>query len=273
MLADARDIAAAEFAEVRASARANDFDRYLAALLNPRAVRQDLVALAAALGEIARVPSLVKEPMMGEVRLIWWRDWLMKPPGEGRSGNPVADAMRDCVARHALSRELVAGIAESRIAELYADPVRDWAELEAFAERTEGAGLALAAGIVGAGAAAAEEAVCAAGRALGLTRVLLALPRDHARGRDPLPPVVGTTTVERIAMTALRARTAAQEASRAVATSASPKLAAALLPVALVEPYLQALQKPGHDPVAALTELSPFTRVWRLWRAHVMGRL
>ena len=90
----------AEFAEVRGCARAHDFDRYLAALLAPRDVRDDLIALAATVGEIARVPATVKEPMMGEIRLTWWRDWLAKPLAEGLSGNPVADAMRRAIARH-----------------------------------------------------------------------------------------------------------------------------------------------------------------------------
>ena len=44
---------------VRAAARSLDRDRYLAALLSPRSARSDLIALAAFMGEVARIPLTV----------------------------------------------------------------------------------------------------------------------------------------------------------------------------------------------------------------------
>ena len=62
---------------VRASARLNAPDRYYAALFAPAAVRDDLIALAAFCGEIARIGRQVSEPVMGEIRITWWRDALL----------------------------------------------------------------------------------------------------------------------------------------------------------------------------------------------------
>ena len=86
---------------VRLAARAYEHDRYLSALLAPPAARDDLIALAAFAGEIARIPSFVDEPMMGLIRLQWWRDALFMPQAE-RTGHPIADAIRDTGARRCL---------------------------------------------------------------------------------------------------------------------------------------------------------------------------
>jgi phytoene synthase len=261
---------AAETAEVRASARAHDFDRYLAALLGPREARDDLITLAAALGEIARVPALVKEPMMGEVRLTWWRDELAKPADAAPSGHPVADAMRAVVTRHGLPQDEIEGLTEARVLDLYADPVRTEADLEAYLDATEGAGFRLAARILG--LSGDENGITAAGRAFGLTRVLLSLPRHRQRVRDPLPVMVGMSAEERAALWARRALDELGRARRQLAET-RVRIMPAVLPVALVEPYLRALQKPGHDPWMMPTDISPLVRVWRLWRAHLTGRV
>ena len=61
---------------VTIAARAHERDRYLAALLGPRPIRRDLIALAAFAGEVGRIPAFVTEPMMGRIRLQWWRERL-----------------------------------------------------------------------------------------------------------------------------------------------------------------------------------------------------
>ena len=54
--------------------RAHNPDRYLTALMAPRRVRGSLMALYAFNAELARIPALVSEPALGEIRLQWWRD-------------------------------------------------------------------------------------------------------------------------------------------------------------------------------------------------------
>src|SRR4249920_224039 len=87
---------------VATSARAGEPDRYLAALLAPPAARDGLLALAAFSAELGRIGQLVtREPMMGEIRLQWWRDALRPRDSGERTGNPVADALREAMLRHA----------------------------------------------------------------------------------------------------------------------------------------------------------------------------
>ncbi|MEO1710902.1 MAG: squalene/phytoene synthase family protein, partial [Pseudomonadota bacterium] len=74
---------------VAQSARAHEFDLYLTALLMPAAVRADAIAIAAFVGELNRVPMFVSEPLIGEIRLQWWRDALEAGVDGKQSGNPI----------------------------------------------------------------------------------------------------------------------------------------------------------------------------------------
>jgi acyl CoA:acetate/3-ketoacid CoA transferase alpha subunit len=100
---------------VAASARSGEPDRYLAALLAPPSARTHLLALAAFSSELARVPLLVtREPAMGQIRLQWWRDALEAPQAGARTGNPIADAVRDAMQRCELPAALLRDVIEAR---------------------------------------------------------------------------------------------------------------------------------------------------------------
>ena len=47
----------------------------------------------------------------------------------------------------------------------------------------------------------------------------------------------------------------------------------AFLPLALVETYLRALERPGRDVLRAPAEIAPLTRVCRIAAAHWLGRI
>ena len=61
---------------LRTQLRVNDGDLYLCHLFTPADKRLRMLALYAAYTEIARIPSEVSEPMVGAIRLQWWRDAL-----------------------------------------------------------------------------------------------------------------------------------------------------------------------------------------------------
>ncbi|MEM1371340.1 MAG: squalene/phytoene synthase family protein, partial [Pseudomonadota bacterium] len=177
---------------VRDAARRYDYDRYLAALLSPRSVRQDLVALASVTGAVERVPSLVNEPMMGEIRLQWWADWAEKVAAQPDhvSGNPIADAAGAAIARHRLSVTPLAVLFKARLNDLYADPFESDADYAAYAADCEAGPFELAASALGLSREPSPKAVAvieAAGRCWGGVRVLWKLAFFASRGRWPLP--------------------------------------------------------------------------------------
>lgn len=266
-------------------ARAHEFDRYLAALLAPSDQRQDLLALAAFAGEIERVPLVVTEAPLGEIRLRWWIDWIDGLDRNERTGNPVADVMRDVVQRKSLPLDCLRDIVEARALELYDQPFEDDEAFNQFLNRTDGALFQLAHRIAdetgGLGRHAPEALVL--GRAYGGVRQLLRLPLLAARGRWTLSSggadLVATNLNDpkvRQRADALRAAAigAAQEEleeARSIAGGIIGEGRTAGLPAALVRPYLRALAR-QKDWLTSVADISPLARVWRLWRASRTGR-
>lgn len=83
-----------------------DRDRYLTVLFAPSDRRPDLFALYAFNHEVAKVSAVVSEPMLGQIRLQWWRE-AIEEIYEGRPRNhQIVDALAAAIDRHNLPREL-----------------------------------------------------------------------------------------------------------------------------------------------------------------------
>lgn len=78
---------------LRQELRGLDGDLYLCHLFAPAACRAQIMILYRIYADIARIPSDVSEPMLGAIRLQWWRDLLdALERGETR-GVPIAKAV------------------------------------------------------------------------------------------------------------------------------------------------------------------------------------
>lgn len=259
--------------QVRQAARASEPERYLSALLAPAPARPDLIALAAFSGEVARVSRIVKEPMMGEVRLQWWRDALEAGAAGSVTGSPVADAVCQAVARHGLPEEMLFSILEAREQELWPGFPAAGRELERYLDHTEGAQMRLVARVLQVPESPAGfEALYAAAQAYGRVRLLALLPELNALGREVRIPGAAGGWEEAAAPIIGDARTwLAELRSR---TAKVPRtLLPAILPVALVEPYLKVFEGLGVGMTRQKADISPLTRVWKLWLANMRGRV
>jgi phytoene synthase len=276
--------------EVVAAARASEPDRYLAALLAPAPQREALLALAALAAELSYIPQrVVREPMMGEIRLEWWRKALIS--GDG-AGHAVAEAMRTAILRHDLPVAVIEDMLDARALELIPVPFADDAAVQDFLWRTEGALFRLAGRVAGLHMDGEAEAACrAAGQAYGLTRVILGLPRSLSLGRVPLAATqiaaAGLSAHELLAGTGgapvaalMRAHFAQIQGSladaRRLVAQLPRRVRGVFLPLALVPPYVRQLERQlrvGGGAVRAEVQIVPLTRVWRIARAHVLGRL
>jgi phytoene synthase len=259
-------------AEVRAAARDLDRDRYLAALLAPPRARAGLMLIAAFHGEIARIPASVREAAMGEIRLQWWRDALAAPSSaEDVTGAPLADAARRAIVQqHLDARELLA-IIDAYGELLLKGSLADADAVAAFADASQGAAFRLAAAALGAGGADAGPLLAAAAQAYGRVQLVRALPALLARGRNPFPEQPALSWEAQMKPLLFAARTSLAEVRRLMPLAAAT-MRAAILPVALVEPYLAALEKLGPDVASQPATISPLTRVWRLYTANRRGR-
>ncbi|MBX6329489.1 MAG: squalene/phytoene synthase family protein [Pseudolabrys sp.] len=102
--------------------RDHDKDRFLASLYACAERRPFLFALYAFALEIGRVHRLVREPMVGTIRLQWWREALDGQRAEEAAANPVMVALQDAVRRSGLGSTPLIEAVEARQAELYGTP-------------------------------------------------------------------------------------------------------------------------------------------------------
>lgn len=267
------------------AARSYAYDRYLSALLAQRSVQTDLVVLAAFFGEVRRIPLIVADAAAAEIRLQWWRDALS--PEAPASGHPVADAMLELKRRRGLPDDLVLlPLVEGYSRELYEDGIDDAADLSRYADETDGAAIRLALQVLGANEREFDSLIEPAGRALALTHLALTLPQQLAHGRLPLPPDYADGRDPR-ALGPQEAREAARHILARLGNEAAAALqrfqmqqkrlpggfSAAFLPLCLVAPYFKSILNANRDVLTDVADISPLSRVTRLWFAHWRGRI
>ena len=264
--------------------RDRDRDRYIAGLFAAEPARRHLFALHAFDTEIARIPDRVSDPMPGEIRLQWWRDALTK----GRSeGNPVATALIETVRAFALPVAALDRLLAAHVFDLYADPLPTLNDLEGYAGETSSALIQLSALILAGGDDPGTAEIAGhAGVASAIATVLRTLPRQAARNQSFLPDdLVAThgfdrstffarrTTPELLALLAdLRVTVRKHLGETEARLSAIPVVVRpAFLPLALIEPTLDRMDRPGYDPFATDVELPRWQRQWLIWRAARSG--
>lgn len=276
--------------EVREAAMRAEPDRYLAATLAPRDQRPALAAIAAFAAELARIPATVSEPTLGDIRLQWWRDTLTAARTGRRSGHRIADAVGDAMQRYGLDHDLLLAMIDARELDLSGGLPGDDAGLQAYLEATEAHPFRLALGIAGAPADLIASLARPAGLAYGLARGLgrlpmllhnggLPLPADRLRAAGIAPDALGAQSrmpeviagVERVTDDlALMARAALREVRPLIKALPRP-MRAALLPLAMVEPYFRS--QSGRSRLGHMGQVSPLARVVRIGMAHLTGRI
>lgn len=119
--------------------RARDYDYYLALGLAPEATREGLAALVTFAQELAHIAEVVSEPLMGHMRLAWWREGLAElNAGNTPRAHPLLRAMADLFpAGHAAYR-LLEEMIEARAADLDASLLRDHQAWMRYLDRTTG---------------------------------------------------------------------------------------------------------------------------------------
>jgi 15-cis-phytoene synthase len=222
-----------------------DRDRYLASLFAPDEKRKHLLALYAFNVEICRVPNLVSEPQIGEIRLQWWLDVLAAIDKGEPQDHPVAQALASAVTENALPITSLENLVKAHIFDLYADPMPSVNDLEGYLGETESALIQLGAVIL-AGASSVGAIAGLAGVAYGLAKL-------SGGGKSNLIPPgdvnLSAQTLKRLGE--------ARSKQASIPATAMP----AFLPVALSEPLVRSTGK-----------LSAWRRQWILWRAARAGR-
>jgi phytoene synthase len=257
--------------------RAGDPDRWTASLYWPAAARRHAHALLAFNLQLAKIRDTVSEPMIGEIRLQWWRDAIETAKS---GGNPLAEALLDTISVFNLDTSRLVAAIEARSFDLYDDPMPSEDALEGYLRDTAGTIFDAIARVLAPGHLP-PPCVDHAARAYALTGLLRALPWQIMKGQLFLPldvlerfqlpaeavlahqnsPALG------LVLTTLRARARNHlDAMHAGLDEAGPA-GAACLPAFLCASYLKRMETPGLDPFKTAVDLPPLKRQWTLWRA------
>ena len=104
--------------------RAADPDRWLSSrFVGDAQARADLIALYALEAELLAIPTRVTQPLLAEMRYVWWRDQMDGVfAGEPRKGHPVLEALTDVVGRHGLERAPFDALIAAHIGRVHGEP-------------------------------------------------------------------------------------------------------------------------------------------------------
>lgn len=166
-----------------------DRDRFLTGLFAPNGMREPLMVLYAFNVEIARIRETVTEPMIGQMRLQWWRDTLTDiSQGKGApKGHPVAEDLATLMVSRSLNLDHFLSLLDAREQDMTDEPPRRMEDLIAYC-RGSSVGLAFLAldvlGVRDEQSRRASELVATAWALTGIARAV----RHHAlAGRVMLP--------------------------------------------------------------------------------------
>ena len=239
--------------------RRYDRDRFVTGLFAAPDRREDLFTLYAFNTEIARIRETVSEPMLGQIRLQWWRDTLDCLCRGDATHHPLADDLAGLIRRQSLPKPLFDRLIEARELDMQDAPAETLGQLHLYVEDSAAGLSALAALVLGGDDAATQEAARHVGQAWGLVGLLRAhaytikvrrlhLPVKEKRldveallaGENP-PGL--TELAKEIAGTAAKHLAAARKLRGEVARAAL----AALLPAKLADAYLARLKAARFD--------------------------
>lgn len=269
--------------------RQGDRDRYLALLLAPADARPALGVLHAFKLEVAKTHAVVSEPMLGQIRLQWWRESL-----DGVfAGNPrrhaVLTPLAAAVERHALPRAAFDAIIDGHERDLDLAPFDDVAALEAYCDLVEGNLLALAMAVMGAmPTMERRELARAAGIGIGIAGLLRRMAPGRRSGPLPVPADIALAhgldpeAMRMVPLTdpGLRSAVAAVAsvgarhlaAARRLRRAARPRDRRALLPAVTAGALLRRLEAAGFDASDVRVAEPVPGEAWRLLLASALRR-
>ena len=164
-----------------------DPDRFLAAMTAPSQARARLFPLYAFNLEVARAPWVSAEPMIGQMRLQFWRDTLEEiGQGAPARAHEVAEPLTEVLRETGVAPALLDAVVGARWADLERAPMVEAGPLRDYLAGTAGNLMWASVQVLG-GGADVEAPARAVGLAQGLAAWLMAVPELEARGWQALP--------------------------------------------------------------------------------------
>lgn len=273
--------------------RRYDYDRYLTSLFAPADRREGLFALLAFNIEVAKTRETVTEPLLGQIRLQWWREAIAEiydgdqETGDAVRRHEVAIPLADAIRTHNLPRRAFDQLIDAREFDLTDQAPESLGTLMDYLDATAGGLFHLAAILLGARDTPSVSVARSVGRAWGLTGLIRAIP-FHARQQRCFIPqdlleATGLKQSDLYALKPVEPLEAAvqrlwQEAKRRLQRARNQRDTAdaaalpALLPAVLAGRYLKRMEAARFNILSEPPEIGRLRRQIMLWRAARRGR-
>ena len=237
-----------------------DPDRLRAAVFADKAGRERLQLLYAFHYELAKVPELVSEPMIGQIRYQWWRDavaeiYESKPVRKHEIATPLTEVFLN----HDVPRFWVDRLIDGRERDLDPRPFANLEEAKVYCRQTSGVLMQIAVKLLG---AEPDEAVLSAGEAWGLA----GLARAYGHYQKGM---LSELDFKALCSAAQESRKKAFIGLKDLPSSAFPAVAYA----ALVPKFITRLTHSKHDPATMTVSYGPLLKQLRLMGAVMRGRV
>ncbi len=245
--------------------RREDPHRYLMSLYAPQKNRESLAALSLLNSELARIRESVSEPMVGEVRLAWWRESVEDLYAGKVRKHGVLEALAATSFCQHVPHMLVDRMIEARIDDIYDARAASIAMLDAYLGATAGQLQQAMCHLLcdGAPNAPTLEAAHHIGRAWGLIGVVRAVSFHARQQRHFIPDealaAVGiaphamvqqpiTVALAPALQAVVEHGVAALAQARALRSSVDPRARPALALARLADDYAARLAAKAFDP-------------------------
>lgn len=267
--------------------RSFDKERFLCTLFAPAETRAALAALYALDLELSRIHSRTREPLVGFMRVQWWRDAIGAIYAGRGPDHPVVSALTTAIGRHNLPHDAFAPLLTARERELASEAVPDIAALIAHVQETTTPIATLALTVLTCDGSTERLAACDVSIGWALAGLLRALPADARAQTLALPQAVAqaaaltdTDPLRASARPQLRAAISMVAATAGEHLAAARRLRAEVskqaLPVLLWATYAQGhlndLKRAGHDPFAIRPARRAPLRMIAAAANHARGR-
>ncbi|HPF46637.1 MAG: squalene/phytoene synthase family protein [Alphaproteobacteria bacterium] len=263
-----------------------DYDRFLITLFARADIREDLFALYSFNHEVAKIREAVSEPMLGEIRLQWWREAIEGIASENPRNHEVVLPLSDAFHRHGLSADSFIDIIDARSADIYDENPNTIADFETYLGATSGNLMKIAARISGERDEHALSLCYDLGMVWGLIGTIRALRFQLAQGKLSLPQdIMHQFEVRKSDLMALEGNENIKRLIRGLHQSAtnylnqisknkksiSKDIQPLFLLSALSRSYLNMIRRAGYDPFKLNERASMFPRQCRLFFSALFG--
>ncbi len=273
---------AAALSACGAIVRRHDRDRYLTSLFASPAAREGLFALLAFNHEVAKTAEVVSEPIIGQIRLQWWRESLDGIEAGTPRQHEVVTPLYDAVQAFGLSLSPLRRLIDARETDLEETAPADVNSLLEYCRAT-GGGLSRVCAQCFEASEQEQDLAEEIGTSYALVGLIRATPGLAKTKRSIIPHTLWSdASVDEKAYFALRSEPGLERAVGELSALAADALASArskgrprrLLPILLqaqlARGYLKTLSKAGNNPFSPdLVAESPGRILW-LWLSSVL---